>query len=279
MTSVAVLTHSDCDLLRHCKAWTFALTTEGSAQLASPGSIWYLSAGRIALVITSSRSSSFLYTMPQPVGALRHLQFLVIALVLALSTLTLAQTADSIPPAEISDINFDSAVSQAPVLLMLHAPWCGHCRKFAASYAEIAATLRPDGIIVARADGSTYRVLAQRFGISGFPSFYYINAGKAHKYDAPRSVEGLTRFARSRGEEGGVELTGWTKPMGLYWVGAFKILIAWAELKVVLREKDYSPSWVFAGFAVGLLVLLVIAGCVINCCTAPPKRRQVKKDN
>lgn len=216
--------------------------------------------------------------MPRPVGVQRHLQFLVIALVFALSTLTLAQTADSIPPAEITDINFDSAVSQAPVLLMIHAHWCGHCQKFAGSYKKVAAALHPDGIIVARTDGSTYRVLAQRFGVSGFPSFYYINAEKAYMYDGPRSVEGLTHFARSSGEKRGVEMTGWAKPMGLYWVGAFKVLIAWAEFKVVLREKDYSPSWVFAGFTVGLLVLLVIAGCVINCCTEPPKRRPVKED-
>lgn len=175
---------------------------------------------------------------------------------------------------ELDELSLDSAAAKSPVLLMLHASWCGHCRKFMSSYRGVAEELAKDGVVVARADASHHRVLAQRFELVGFPSFYYVENGKAYSYSGPRSVEGLVGFARAGGKEQGAEMTGFAAPMSVFWVTAVKGLALWEETRRKLIKANLSPGVVVAGAAGAFLLVLLLFACIINCATKPSVRRE-----
>lgn len=199
----------------------------------------------------------------------------LVVLLLTAATAT-AQKDEVLVPGvvDLDGVSLDVAAAKAPVLLMLHASWCGHCRNFMSAYGDVAAELAKDGVVVARADASQHRVLAQRFELTGFPSFYYVESGKAFSFTGLRSVEGLVDFARAGGKQQGEQMTGWAAPMSLFWVTAVKVLVTWDGLRRELIKQNFSPGFMVAGAAGALLLVLLVFACVINCATKPPTRRE-----
>lgn len=196
-------------------------------------------------------------------------------LLLAAATATARSAEGPIPGVvELDGLSLDNAAAKSPVLLMLHASWCGHCRKFMPSYGGVAEELAKDGVVVARADASQHRVLAQRFELTGFPSFFYIDNGKAFSYKGPRSIDGLVRFARAGGMEQGAEMTGFAAPMSVFWVTAVKGLGLWEDLRLKLIKENYSPGVVVCGAAASFLIVLLMFASIINCATKPASRRE-----
>merc|ERR1719421_1742698 len=53
-------------------------------------------------------------------------------------------------------------------LIKFYAPWCGHCKKLAPVWEDVASRLVGE-INVAKVDVSQNRNLGTRFGIKGFP--------------------------------------------------------------------------------------------------------------
>jgi thiol-disulfide isomerase/thioredoxin len=181
------------------------------------------------------------------------------------------------PIAELTATTLDSAAAASPILLMMHASWCTHCRRFMPSYGTVATELAGDNVLVAKSDGSVHRVLSQRFGTTGFPSFYLVDGKDVWEYTGRRSVEGLVAFARGGGREAGKEITGFAKPMGLCWVAAAKGLQSWERLRANLIKERYSPTLVICGVAGSVLVMLVVFAAVISYLTRP-NQAQVKRD-
>lgn len=123
---------------------------------------------------------------------------------------------------ELTADTFDAATADGNWLVEFYAPWCGHCNKFAADYAAVAAALAADPPVhVGRVDGSAHRSLSARFSVTGFPSFFYLPpavdaaAAAAAAQDAVpgggpppmrftggRGVAALVAFARARGVGG-----------------------------------------------------------------------------
>lgn len=198
------------------------------------------------------------------------------AVLLILAAAAAARSAEAPIPGvvELDGLSLDSAASKSPVLLMLHASWCGHCRKFMSSYGDVAKELAKDDVVVARADASQHRLLAQRFDLTGFPSFYYVENGKTFSYTGMRSVEGLVRFSRAGGREQGAEMTGFAAPMSVFWVTAAKALALWEDVRLGLIKQNLSPSVVVACLAGAFLLVLLAFACIINCVTKPAERRQ-----
>ncbi|GAB0497700.1 hypothetical protein MMPV_009037 [Pyropia vietnamensis] len=119
---------------------------------------------------------------------------------------------------ELTADTFDTATADGNWLVEFYAPWCGHCNKFAADYAAVAAALAADPPVnVGRVDGSTHRSLSARFSVTGFPSFFYLppvaDVAAAAQDAAPggpspmrftggRGVDSLVAFARAGGAGG-----------------------------------------------------------------------------
>lgn len=96
--------------------------------------------------------------------------------------------------------NFDDVVlkSGKPTLVEFFAPWCGHCKKLAPVYEELAGAFEhaKDKIQIAKVDADAERDLGKRFGIQGFPTLKYFDgkSNKPEEYKSGRDLESLSAF-------------------------------------------------------------------------------------
>lgn len=96
--------------------------------------------------------------------------------------------------------NFDKVVldSNKPALVEFFAPWCGHCKKLAPIWEELAANLdaHKDKVSIAKVDADAEKDLGRRFGVQGFPTIKYFD-GKSDEpedYNGGRDLESLQEF-------------------------------------------------------------------------------------
>lgn len=96
--------------------------------------------------------------------------------------------------------NFDDIVlkSGKPALVEFFAPWCGHCKKLAPVYEELAANFEfaKDKVSIAKVDADAEKELGRRFGVQGFPTLKWFD-GKSDTptdYQGGRDLESLSSF-------------------------------------------------------------------------------------
>ena len=100
--------------------------------------------------------------------------------------------------------NFDDIVlnSGKPALVEFFAPWCGHCKKLAPVYEELATNFESakDKVTIAKVDADEEKSLGQRFGVQGFPTIKWFD-GKSETpedYTGGRDIESLTEFVQGK---------------------------------------------------------------------------------
>jgi len=100
--------------------------------------------------------------------------------------------------------NFD-AVALDPsknALVEFYAPWCGHCKSLAPTYEKVASAFAgEDNVVVAKVDADKHRDLAQRFGVSGFPTIKFFAAGEdkeATAYESGRDEQSFVDFLNEK---------------------------------------------------------------------------------
>lgn len=101
------------------------------------------------------------------------------------------------PPEEVVTLtseNFDEFINeQALTLVEFYAPWCGHCKQLAPEYEKAAKKLKAQGstIKLAKVDATVEKDLAQKYGVSGFPTLYVMRHGRRSEYKGPRESSGI----------------------------------------------------------------------------------------
>lgn len=101
--------------------------------------------------------------------------------------------------------NFDEVVfdKKKDVLVEFYAPWCGHCKKLAPIYDELAEKFAArDDILIAKMDSTTNELEHTR--IDSFPTIKLYKKGdnQVVEYNGERTLEGMTKFLESGGEVG-----------------------------------------------------------------------------
>ncbi|KAI9733311.1 MAG: hypothetical protein M1834_003395 [Cirrosporium novae-zelandiae] len=96
--------------------------------------------------------------------------------------------------------NFDKVVlsSGKPALVEFFAPWCGHCKKLAPIYEELAQNFAfaEDKVSIAKVDADANKDLGRRFGVQGFPTLKWFD-GKSdtpEEYNGGRDLDSLMEF-------------------------------------------------------------------------------------
>ncbi|KJZ74239.1 Protein disulfide-isomerase erp38 [Hirsutella minnesotensis 3608] len=105
---------------------------------------------------------------------------------------------------DLTPSNFDQVVlkSGKPTLVEFFAPWCGHCKKLAPVWEELAVAFEhgKDKIQIAKVDADAERSLGKRFDVQGFPTLKYFD-GKSDKpedYNSGRDIDSLSSFITSK---------------------------------------------------------------------------------
>ncbi|CAM44485.1 protein disulfide isomerase [Leishmania braziliensis MHOM/BR/75/M2904] len=84
------------------------------------------------------------------------------------------------------------------VMLLFYAPWCGHCQKLHPDYEKMAENLQSENVMIAKMDATTNDFDREKFQVSGFPTIYFIPAGKPPMmYEGGRSAKEMEEFVRS----------------------------------------------------------------------------------
>lgn len=80
----------------------------------------------------------------------------------------------------LTDQNFEKVVydESKNVLVKFYAPWCGHCRRLAPEYEEVARAFKDeDSVVIAKYDADTHKGFASIHGVSGYPTVRFFPSG------------------------------------------------------------------------------------------------------
>ena len=89
---------------------------------------------------------------------------------------------------------FGSGEDTGHWFIEFYAPWCGHCKKLAPTWEEVATELKGK-VNVAKVDVTENQALGQQFGVKGFPTLLLFKNGKMEKYKGARTKEALCEYA------------------------------------------------------------------------------------
>jgi thioredoxin domain-containing protein 5 len=98
-----------------------------------------------------------------------------------------------------------SQTSSGTWLVEFFAPWCGHCKRLAPTWEELATTVKGK-FNVAKVDCTIEKDVATSNGIRGFPTIKLFHNGEVFDYNGARSVNAFVDFVESKtGSKFGVE--------------------------------------------------------------------------
>nr|KAG5692877.1 hypothetical protein BaRGS_002312 [Batillaria attramentaria] len=107
---------------------------------------------------------------------------------------------DSKAVVEVTDSNFEEEVLEHDGMVMVefYAPWCGHCKNLAPHWAQAASELKGK-VKLCALDATVHTVMANRYGIRGFPTIKVFPAGKkdgeAEDYEGGRTASDIVQWA------------------------------------------------------------------------------------
>lgn len=94
----------------------------------------------------------------------------------------------------LTDSNFEELTSKGTWFLEFYAPWCGHCKRLAPIYEEVATQLKGT-VNVGKVDCTEHRGVCSQYDISGYPTIYYRRDNELRSYENQRTAAAFKAFA------------------------------------------------------------------------------------
>ncbi|KAM3958997.1 protein disulfide-isomerase A6 homolog [Aphomia sociella] len=115
---------------------------------------------------------------------------------------------------ELTPSNFDNLVTKSDEVWIVEffAPWCGHCKNLVPEYKKAARALK--GIAkVGAVDADVHKSLAQKYGVTGFPTIKVFTGSKHTPHQGQRTAEAFIDAAIKAAKEKAYDSLG-KKPSG-----------------------------------------------------------------
>lgn len=90
---------------------------------------------------------------------------------------------------------FYSTLAQGPIFVKFFAPWCGHCKRLAPIWAQVAKTLQNGHVTIAEVNCDDHSGLCKKYHIEGYPTLLYIGKEGSTEYKGGRKFDQLVSFA------------------------------------------------------------------------------------
>lgn len=103
----------------------------------------------------------------------------------------------SVPQVKVLTGNdFDSTISAGTTFVKFYAPWCGHCKRLAPTWDQLAEiTHSKTGITIAKVDCTVEKELCETHQVRGYPTLILFKDGsKKANYSGARDIESLLAF-------------------------------------------------------------------------------------
>ncbi|KAI6119926.1 thioredoxin-like protein [Pisolithus croceorrhizus] len=95
---------------------------------------------------------------------------------------------------ELTTESFDSFLSQGPAFVKFFAPWCGHCKKLAPTWSQLARHMQHK-LNIAEVNCDDQKPLCSSQGIPGYPTLLYYAHGVKTEYTGGRKYDQLVAFS------------------------------------------------------------------------------------
>jgi protein disulfide-isomerase A6 len=125
-----------------------------------------------------------------------------LSFVLSLTSLALAKASETSSVLDLTKTSdFDKVINKGtPALVEFFAPWCGHCKKLAPTYEELASTYaaKKQSVLIAKVDADANRDLGQKYEVKGFPTLMWFkgDGSKPEVYSGPRDLNGMQNYIK-----------------------------------------------------------------------------------
>ena len=86
----------------------------------------------------------------------------------------------------------ETVKSNDNVFVKFYAPWCGHCKKMAPVWDELAKKLQDENVVIAKYDATANE--NEGVNVKGFPTLKYYKNGNAIDYSGGRDLDSLLKF-------------------------------------------------------------------------------------
>jgi len=94
----------------------------------------------------------------------------------------------------LTDQNFQEVISKGHVFIKFYAPWCGHCKKLAPTWLQLAEQMK-NQLVIAEVNCEAYGSICRSQDVQGYPMlFYYDEAGAKTEYTGSRKLADLDAF-------------------------------------------------------------------------------------
>ncbi|CAK0755263.1 hypothetical protein CVIRNUC_002361 [Coccomyxa viridis] len=106
--------------------------------------------------------------------------------------------------------NFDEKVNDGKVhFIKFYAPWCGHCKKLAPTWSELADELKYNkNVSIGQVDCTQAQNLCKKLEITGYPTLKSFYSGEAQaQFRGGRSLDALKEYVERALQELTMETT------------------------------------------------------------------------
>ncbi|KAK6960449.1 EF-hand calcium-binding domain-containing protein 14 [Biomphalaria glabrata] len=98
---------------------------------------------------------------------------------------------------DLKDETFKSQISTGLVFVKFFAPWCGHCKRLAPAWEDLAKLMAGQPVIIAKVDCTQHKAICDENEVRGYPTLKLFRDGQLVKeYRGGRTVEDLSSFVK-----------------------------------------------------------------------------------